>query len=80
MLRLVDAVVAQQTPTLSKAPQTLYWLAGLCFPGIVFLSITLQEKPKERVPSFDVERMAALCALLIVFLYHWKVKPLAVEY
>lgn len=37
MLRLVDVVVAQQTPTLSKAPQTLYWLAGLCFPGTVFL-------------------------------------------
>lgn len=80
MLRLGDALVARQTPTLSKALQTLYWLAGLCFPGTVFLSITLQEKPKEQVPSFDVERMTALCVLLVVLLYHWEVKPLTVKY
>lgn len=41
MLRLVDVVVAQQTPTLSKALQTFYWLAELCFPGTDFLSVTL---------------------------------------
>lgn len=40
VLRLVGVVVAQQPPTLSEAPQTLYCLASPCFPGTLFLGIT----------------------------------------